>query len=250
MAHRLAFLTAAILTLAAASGARSTVATVVAGTDYLQTTSGTYFDFGSQMIPLEGDPIGPFNTDTIVERTSDVTAGGPLLVTALSLESTVPVMGATIYVTLDPTKLADDTGTITISGVSNTFSSTLDVFFDVCLAPGAGGVGCAGGAMPLTTGSIALTNTDSPWSPTPSPGDVIVSGPVGDLAANVHTGLSTDQVDFFPGLIMKTGSTGGHNVMPATVPETSTWVTLLVGFGGLGALAAIRCRETAGAAAS
>jgi hypothetical protein len=119
MAHRLAFLTAAILTLTAASGARSTVATVAAGTDYLQTTSGTYFDFGPQVVPLEGYPIGPFNTDTIVERTSDVTTGGSagsLLVTGLSLESTVPVMGATIYVTLDPTKLADDTGTITIGG--------------------------------------------------------------------------------------------------------------------------------------
>ncbi len=43
---------------------------VLAGSDYLATTKGAFFDFGPGIgqVPLQGLPIGPFNTDTIVQR--------------------------------------------------------------------------------------------------------------------------------------------------------------------------------------
>ena len=46
---------------------------VMAGSDYFQTLPGTYFDFGGPIgvVEFEGLPIGPGNTDTIVQRQED-----------------------------------------------------------------------------------------------------------------------------------------------------------------------------------
>jgi hypothetical protein len=252
MAHRFRFISALMFGFVVANGASATE--VALGTDYFETTTGTMFNFGGSIgtVDFVGYPIGPEKTDTIIERTDNVAingaTGGDLLMTALSLESTTQVMGQTVYVTLDPAELGRDTGTIMIMGSSadGTFNSMLDVFFDVCLAPGAGGVGCAGGATPLFTDMVALSQTGASWLPTPLPGSVIVEGPVGDQAANVHTGLpNADLVDFFPGTLMEQHPGGGvHAVIQASVPETSTWIMLLVGFGGLGAVGLARRRRT------
>jgi hypothetical protein len=247
MMHVFRILAPLILALAAADGARAQVADVVVlGSDYFETTTGTFFNFGPPWgaVDFNGYPIGPGLTDTIVQRTSDVVINGspgPLQITALSLESTSPVPGVgNIFVTLNPADLSMDTGQITISGSlsGGMFTSFFDVFFDVCLMPGAGGVGCAPGTSPIYKNStpLLLQNSGASWSPDPPPGSIIVTGPVGDLAANVHTGLTSNESDFWPGVVveMHPGGGGAHVVMPAGIPEPSTWAMILLGFAGLG----------------
>ena len=153
-------------------------------------------------------PIGPGPTDTIVQRPDEITvngSAGPIQIIALSLESTAPVaipgVGTIpIFVTLAPGFLSSDTGTVSIADVMGvrTFTSTFDVFFDVCSAPGSAGVGCAPGATLVPETMITLSNSGTPWSPTPPPGTVPVTGPVGDILANMHTGLTVGESDFFP----------------------------------------------------
>ena len=116
------------------------------------------------------------------------------------MESVAPVPGiGEVYVTLQPIT-APSAGTMTINGTLNggTFTSSLDVHFDVCVGGfGANGVGCGSG-MDIYNGSIELTNSGAPWSPTNL--GVVVTGPVGDLMANTHTGLTANETDFFPGI--------------------------------------------------
>lgn len=220
---------------------------VVLGSDYLATASGTYITWpGIGVIDLMGNPIGPGNTDTIVQRTADATINGaaiPIQLTALSLESTAPVEGSTIYVTLDPDYLSSDTGTISINGTlaggGFTVSSFFDVFVDICLSPGTGGVGCSSAASTIETGMVTLNTTGGAWVPT---GPCLVTGPVGDLAADCHTGLDSNQDDFFlptSGLVVNECASGPCNVvfMNATTPEPSTLIllgTALAGFVGVG----------------
>ena len=53
--------------------------TIMAGSDYLQTASGTFMNFdafgppvpGLGIVDFKGDPIGPGDTDTIVRRLDD-----------------------------------------------------------------------------------------------------------------------------------------------------------------------------------
>ena len=79
--------------------AKADAASVLLGSDYLTTLPGTFFDFpGIGVVPLEGRPIGPGNTDTIVQRQEDANLPGmgssdtiPIEMVALSLQSTAPV---------------------------------------------------------------------------------------------------------------------------------------------------------------
>jgi hypothetical protein len=227
--------------------------TVVLGSDYLRTLAGTSFNFGAPIgsVDFKGFPIGPGNTDTIVQRTSDVTindpAGGTLKIVALSLVSAapVPLLGAPVYISLDPNHLADDTGQIWINGSAATggaFSSTFHLYFDVCTAPGVKGVGCGSGNLLFSGYKIFDTLPGSTWLPTPPLGAVIVSGPVGDQWANLHSGLNPDQSDFWPAVTIHDAGDGRHVVDPA-VPEASTWAMMLLGFAGLGFLANRRARD-------
>lgn len=243
------FLASALLGIASAGGARADGDSVVLGSDYFATAPGTFFDFGSPwgVVDFKGYPFGPGSTDTIVQRSQDVLIGGaagPLQLTALSMESVdpvpVPAVGlVNVFVTLNPDRLAEDVGQITINGnlSGGTFSSFFDVFFDVCLSPGADGVGCAVGTPVLYQNPTALElqNSGADWSSTPYPSSVIVSGPVGDINANEHTGLSADQSDFWPAVIIEAhpDGLGQHVVVPATTPEASTWIMLLLGFAAL-----------------
>jgi hypothetical protein len=70
--------------------------TVALGSDYFQSQAGTQFNFGGPigLVNFMGLPIGPGNTDTLVQRQADATINGsaiPLQMTALSLESLAPV---------------------------------------------------------------------------------------------------------------------------------------------------------------
>jgi hypothetical protein len=185
-------------------------ADIIQGADYLNTTSGQ-FDFGSPIgtVNFVSNPIGPGTTDTIVQRQSDAVVNGPavpIMITALSLESAAPVnIGGSffdVFVSLDPANLANDTGTLSVMGTSTggTFSSTLDVFFEIQfipLVPGPAPSPIFGETM--FTGSGTWTSQAPPESVNPGAG-------------------------FFP-----TGTEASllasHSVQPATfVPEPSTWI--------------------------
>lgn len=234
------------------------------GSDYFATQPGTFavlpgvgsvnlmgVPIGGAGLPLNGANIG--NTDTIVQRTSDIQingAAGPLVMEALQLESTGPVavpgLGSIpIFISLQCNTAAScaaaggtlSTGTMAINRGPpfDTFNSSLDVFFDVCTAPGVNGVGCGAGTL-LGQNSVILNSTGSPWSPTPGPSDVIVPG--GDcnnlapgcdaalvspfLFANDWTGLDSGETNFFPGDIPPNG---GLPVGVSSVQECNPGVT-------------------------
>ena len=207
---------------------------VALGSDYFQTAAGTFFNFGGSIgsVNFMGLPIGPGNTDTIVQRQADASIGGPAIpiqIVALSLESTAPVnIGGSffdVFVTLDPANLTNDTGTMSIGGTTagGTFSSNLNVFFDAHFQPVS-----TGSAFDVLS-SISLSNAGSLWSSTPS--GLIVNGvddgSVGDQNANQHSGLlgcpplrgNGCEVDFFvTGQLSETNTGEAHVVTDAT-PE-------------------------------
>ena len=193
---------------------------VLLGSDYLHTLPGTVFGG----VPFTGVPVGPGNTDTIVERQSDANLPSvgnsdtiPIELVALQLVSTSPVdfgLGVDFYyVTLQSARGGPaSTGRMTITSTSaddhlpNTpegdFSSFFDVFFDIRK-------GALNGPIALSD-SLTLSNEGALWDADPPLGHVIVMGPVGDQAANLHTGEAADQMDFFPETISEVHPTGAR----------------------------------------
>jgi hypothetical protein len=177
---------------------------VVAGSDYFQTQPGTQFAFGPPigLVSFISDPIGPGATDTIIERLGNEDLNNPtavpLEVMALSLESAAPVnvggMLFNVFVTLDPANLANDTGTITIDGSPSggTFSSLFNVYFQASFVQ----QGNPSNTF-VVDGHTVLSQDGDPWQPTPVADEELVTGPVGDLAANDDTNLAANQFDFF-----------------------------------------------------
>ena len=223
------------------------------GTDYLFEQPGTLISGGPfNGIAFAGTPIGPGNTTATVQRPTDVSINGPaapVMVTAFAANSTAPVnISGTffdVFLALDPAHLAQDVGTISISGslAGGTFQETLDYFADVHLVQ----VGAPSHTMDLVA-EIMQSSTRGSWSPHPALGDVIVPGPhdgsPADQLANLHSGpgQNDNEVDFFPvGSFdfVLAGSGGGSGVAvvtAATVPEPGSVVVLgaaLLGFAAL-----------------
>jgi hypothetical protein len=213
------------------------------------------FDFNNTF----GRGIGVQNvgdTDTIIQRTAAAIPGSPvagstatvgLLMQALQLETVTPVNfgGAGLdnyFVTLQsarPTGGPASTGSIAITfdatGLGGTFSSSIDVFFDIRK-------GSLGGAIVFSS-DLVLSSTAVPWTNLP---------PAGALQlVNVNeflSGTNGDRTqDFWPvGTFIETHPTGAtHEVRPSdpNTPEPASLV--LLGIGALG-LGATRLRRRAG----
>jgi PEP-CTERM motif len=246
-----ATLIAAVALVALGAAPRVDADTVLAGWDLFQTQPGTSFDgvdftgvpigtsFTFPATNPEGNPIVPQNpnlgaTDTIIERTQNVTAapGGsgttPLIMQDLQLVSTASVPANAFfagspagfyYITLQsmrPGGGTASTGTLTINfanptpgpppptqPIGGTFSSTLDLAIDLRL-------GSLTGTIETST-TLTLTSSDTDWSHYPIPGSVLIT--------NVNSMLdTTDHAnDFF------------LNTPFFSVPEPSTLVS--AGFG-------------------
>jgi hypothetical protein len=222
----------AVLTVA---GAGSLMAqSVDPGYDLLATQPGTTF-MGA---PFEGVPLGSYNfggvigvqpvgtTDTIVQRLAAVSAPvgtTPLLMDALQLQSTTPISlgGGPLgfyYITLqsaDNTGPAS-TGAMTINFAPNTFSSSLDVFFDVHF-------GALNGPIVLQSDAI-LSSSGTAWGNVAPPGAITIPG------ANLNLNGTNNAADFWPvGPFTESEPGVTHSVDNAAVPEPATGALLLLG---------------------
>lgn len=229
-----------LIGLAGLSESRADQTPVHAGYDLFQTDpTRTFFDFGSPFDTqnLMGVPLGTFDfggsigvqnvgaTDTIVQRTQDVTTGGgttPLQMLALQLESVnaVDASGDHLFVRLTPGVASG--GTMTIND-DDTFHSTLDVHFDVLL-----GTSLAS-ATPIATDQTATLGATSIWTHVAPPGALKIPG-----VNFLLDGRDTAQ-DFWPGVTpagvdLGFDETGGNNehhfVHNTTIPEPSAWIML------------------------
>ena len=193
---------------------------VLLGSDYFKTEQPT---FVSPLGPLAGLPIGPFATDTIVQRQADcalslATIGSnctiPIEVVALSLVSTG---NPAVLVRESPTLASTGSMTMTSdgSGTGGTFTSFFDIFFDISLD---------GGANWNPQTQKRFTSTVTVW--TTIERQMLVGGLLGDQNANLHkdkggpkcpTGMAC--VDFYTvGVALHDTGGGKHSVRATPEP--------------------------------
>ena len=210
---------------------------VLPGYDLLESQTGTQF-MGE---PFVGVPIGSYNfggsigvqntgpTDTIVQRLQDSSVSStpntasPITIQMddLQLESATPYSfgGGPVgyyYITLQSQDNTGpiSTGSMTISFGSpagGTFTSALDVFFDVHYAALNGPI--------VYSSDLTLSNSGDEWGRVPPPDAVLITG------ANYLLNGIDDSEDFFvnPPLIEShPGGVGTHIVQEAQVPEPAT----------------------------
>ena len=220
--------------------ANAQINAVAAGTDYLLTATGTQatLPFGGGItVSLHGVPIKSTthkygNTDTAIVRpknavfaTSGVSSGTtptitvPINVQALNLEGTVAASSpssdtCTVHVTLAPTP--PSTGTLTLYVTSPTggnYTSILTMNVQITFTPDQTGATCY---PPIPIAQCMMTQggngtAQGTWTTTPQPGEFLVQGPYGDLAANQHTGLPAGIVDFYiSGIQTDSAATAEH----------------------------------------
>jgi hypothetical protein len=200
---------------------------ISAGYDLFETIPAPH-DFGGPIgtVVLKGVPIGPGNTDTIVQRMSGVPAGGtgtiPIELVELSLESVTPVnIGGIffdVFVTIDklhlpgahqPDTLTPSVGQILITSHNDvtgggTMDSFFDIFVDVTLVPVGGNINDPNNVHFAPTTPLHLISLGDPWSHTPPP--------------NYPTNPSFPSGSFFTGPISFNGI---HPIVPAQVQSTS-----------------------------
>jgi len=175
---------------------------------------GTY-DFGNGMGPV---PVG--NADTIVQRNNLVsepvgdTGTTSLTVKALQFASlTTPGL----FVTLDPTIASTGSMAITfVTADSGTFTSTLDVHFEIHMGSLIGPV--------VGTGEEVFATTATAWGRTAPPGAVTIPG-----INYLLNGMDTS-TDFWPVPFTEVAGSpipAQHSVDAASIPEPSTWIMLL-----------------------
>jgi hypothetical protein len=224
---------------------------IAAGYDLFQTVSSetTFSGLGN----LQGVPLGSYNfggsvgtqntgyTDTIIQRNQAVTGTGAgsmgtttLTMDALQLETVAPTnfMGLGVnnyFVTLQsvhggPASTGSLTATFNADGVSGTFSSSIDVFFDVR-------VGSLTGSI-VYSGDQVLTS-DPNWSTTSVTGAILINGVNNDLNGQNNNG------DFWSPPFDEAALLASHGVSSVTAtvltPEPASVVMLGMGVIGVGA---------------
>jgi len=241
----LATVLAAFFCLVVSCAAYASTFKVAPGYDLFQTDPSTFF---AGLGNLMGVPIGSYNfgggigvqntglTDTIIQRTTPATSGSPtaqLIMHSLQLETVAPVsfLGGPVgnyFVTLQPASATGgplSTGTLTLSwdgtGLAGTFSSTLDVFFDIHF-------GALNGPV-VYSSNLVLSQSGASWSDLPPAGAVLING-----ANQFLSGTPGDPTqDFWPGMIAETQPGGDEHVVTPGTPEPSTAVLLGLGVAAI-----------------
>ncbi len=195
-----------------------------AGTDYEATVPGTArYDFGGSIgvVQLSGNPFGPGNTDTIIQRTSDIVvndpAGGSVQILSLSLESTAPVnVGGSffdVFITLDPNHLADNVGNLVIHSDHTLTLTSLTAYFVADFVDSSGNI------QSQFFSSVDFSGSSGTWSSTDSQA-------VPPAANN----------GFFPTVVLNSiggTSSDGHTIEPASVPEPAAFTLLGIGIASM-----------------
>ena len=233
---------------------------IAAGVDLFATLPGTTV----MGVPFRGIPIGFFDaspsgqTDTIVQRKTDVTINNPLPgsgsvpieMLALHLESVNPTdfgLGVDFYfVTLQAERGGPaSTGSMNIflntaddgtsSNPEGTFDLSLNLFFDIRK-------GAFGGPVALSN-NVLLSSSGSLWDANPQTGHVLIPGAYFNNRVNPHSGLPLGGMDFFPIGTSNLSGPGVSLVVQAApqVPEPAT--TALAGAGLLAMIGALKRRR-------
>jgi hypothetical protein len=207
--------------------ANAQITAVAGGTDYLQTAPGTkaMLPYGLGTVTLHGVPIksstqklgaadteiehaegifqstGGIGTDTLAGPTVVV----PIIVHQLNLAGTVQASSpttdtCTVHVNLAPTP--PSTGLLTLvesSATGGSYTSTLNLHVQITFTPDQAGATCYPPIPNVLCPMMQGQNGTAPgmWSIVPVPGEVLVPGPYGDLAANAHTGMPAGVHDFY-----------------------------------------------------
>lgn len=166
---------AALLGLALGIPNASWAASIDPGFDLLATPAGgAFLDLPGGRLQLMGNPLGPGNTDTIVERLTGLPDGGTGIIeaeiVALSLTSIspIPISGSffDVFIDLDPAQHSQGRINVTThdSG-GGTFDSFFDVFVEISFVE----VGNPSNTVAMRA-QDRITSTDTRWSHTPTPG--------------------------------------------------------------------------------
>ncbi len=228
------FVVAGALTLFGVGASVAQPFTVNPGWDLFATQTGTTY----QGVPFVGVSLGTYNfgstigvqnvgdTDTIIQRltlASSPSQAIPVQMDALQLETAAPVsLGGgpfgNYFITLQSARGGPlSTGSMTINFGPDTFTSSLDIFFDIRF-------GALNGPI-VNSSDLLLSNPSTPWSNLPPPNAVLIDG-----ANYLLNGVDTTQ-DFWPiGPFAETEAGATHVVDAAlTVPEPATNACFLLG---------------------
>jgi len=227
------FANSALLCTVWAGGLAAHADSVAPGYDLLSTQPGTVF-FGT---PFDGVPLGTYNfggsigvqnvgpVDTIIERFPGVSSPGGsvgLAIAALQLETAIPTSldGGPVgfyFLTLQSAQGGPlSLGLESIGFGPNTFSSSLDVNYDLRFGSLTGPI--------VSSGSYVATSSGT-WTHSPAGVTTLIPG-----VNYMLDGADTSEDFHFGGSVGLTGSLG--SVVQTEVPEPSTF-GILAGVGAL-----------------
>lgn len=207
------------------------------GSTYLRSAPGQLITGGLFGGTIFDPTPGPHGANIIITRPDDIEINGSpgvIRLTYAAMHSHAPVTLGTnqydVILDLDPAHLADNLGTLTITGdltggtatESFTYFARLSLFDAVTHTPGP--------VQVIQVNSVSAAPFS--WSPNPTPGAVLVTGPDpddgnDDPLVSFRTGLDANEVNFFPigsFQTLATGPSGGTTTttLTARVPEPGT----------------------------